>query len=122
MHSKERFKDDVPLLLSRTAQSVYQLDYALDDGGVGVRFPAGKGTFLFATMFRPALGPLILVSDVYEPLFPQGVKRPICKDDHSLPSSVKVRNVWSYTSALPKICKAMCISTLSNLICCCIAH
>jgi hypothetical protein len=30
-----------------------------------------------------------------------GVKRPMCEDDHSLPSSAEVKNAWIYTSTPP---------------------
>jgi hypothetical protein len=34
-------------------------------------------------------------------LFPSGVKRPKSEGDHSLPSSVEVKNIWIYTPTPP---------------------
>jgi hypothetical protein len=36
-------------------QSIYRLRYVLDDGGIGVRFPAESRHFLFSIVSRPAL-------------------------------------------------------------------
>jgi len=44
------------------------------------------------------LGPLNLLSSEYRRFFPRGVKRLERKGDHSPPSSVEVKNEWSYTS------------------------
>jgi len=49
-----------------------------------------KGYFLFATVFRPALGLTHLLSVVYRGLFPQ-IKRPGREADHSPSSSTEVR-------------------------------
>jgi len=63
--------------------------------------PQGQGSFLFATVSRPAVGPT-------QP-FIQGVPRSLSTEvkgpdrgtDHSLPCSTKVKNAWGYSSTLP---------------------
>jgi len=60
----------------------------------------GKGYFLFATASRLVLGPTkSLIQRVPGALSP-GVERPGHEADHS-PTSVEVKNAWSYTSTLP---------------------
>jgi hypothetical protein len=41
----------------KEAVVIYFDDYWLDDGMIGVRFPAGLVIFLLATASRPVLGP-----------------------------------------------------------------
>jgi len=64
----------------------------------GIRFPAGAGTFYFATTSRPALRfiqpPIEWVAGALSP----GAKRPGSEADHPPPYSSKVKNTWSYTS------------------------
>jgi len=56
------------------------------------------GFFLFATMFRLALGTIQPLRQwVQGPLTP-GVKLSGREADHSPPFSTKVKNTWSYTS------------------------
>lgn len=61
----------------------------------------------YSTAIRPALGPSP-ISNGYWVLFPLRVKQPGCTD-HSLSSSAKVTNEWSYTSIPPHTFKAWCL-------------
>jgi hypothetical protein len=66
----------------------------------GVRFPVGAGKwffFLFAIASRPVQGPSKLFTQWVLVDLSSGVKRPGREANHSAPSSVKVKNVWSYT-------------------------
>jgi hypothetical protein len=61
----------------------------------GVQFPARAmmRIFLFATAFRPVLGP------TQTPIqWVPSVKRPGREGDYSPPSGAEVKNAWSYTS------------------------
>jgi hypothetical protein len=64
----------------------------------GFAFQQGEGFFLFANVFRPALGssqpPIQWISGALS----SGVKRSGHEDDYSPPSSAEVKNAWSYTS------------------------
>jgi hypothetical protein len=55
--------------------------------------------FLFTNASRPALGPTKLPMKWVPVALTPGVKRPGYKADNSPPSSAKIKNVWSYTSA-----------------------
>jgi hypothetical protein len=55
----------------------------------------GDGIFLFATAYR--LAPIQKVADAYF----SRTERPGGGNDHSLPSSDVVKNVWSHTFAFP---------------------
>jgi len=69
-------------------------------GRSGVLFPAGatRGFFLFATASRPVLGHIWPpIQWLTGPLSP-GLKGPGRKAYYSPPSSVEVRNAWSFTS------------------------
>jgi len=59
----------------------------------GVWFPAGAGIiFLFTTASRLDMGP------TQPPIqWVPGIKQTGCEADHSLPSSSKIKNVWSYS-------------------------
>jgi hypothetical protein len=58
------------------------------------------GFFLFATVSRPALGATQSPTQWVVGALTLGVKWPWHKADHSTLSSAKVKDVWSYTSAL----------------------
>jgi hypothetical protein len=80
------------------------LGYGLNDRGSRVRFPAGDGNFSLhhrcvqnGSGAHPASYPMGTRG-----LFPLGIKRPGREADHSTPSSVEVKNAWSYTSTPPK--------------------
>jgi hypothetical protein len=71
------------------------LGYGLDDRAFESR--KGLGILLFTTVSRPALGPTQpLIQWVPGALF-LVVKRPDHEVDHPPPSSVEVKNAWSYT-------------------------
>jgi hypothetical protein len=55
------------------ADSVYQLGYGLEDGGIKVRFPAGITDF---SQWHPdqLLGPPNILSNEYPEIFPLNVK------------------------------------------------
>jgi hypothetical protein len=79
----------------------------------GIQLPAGTVIgffFFFATASRPTLGPSQLLSNGYR----AGAKRPGRETDHSPPSIVEVKNVWSYTSALQYVFRASCLVTQSD--------
>jgi hypothetical protein len=67
-------------------------------GGLGFDFRKRLGVFLFATAYRPALGPT--QPRIQWALSPT-VKRPGREADHSPPSSAAVKNVWSCASISP---------------------
>jgi hypothetical protein len=70
-------------------------------GVLGLDSWQGLRIFLFTTMSRPNLGPTQpLIQWVLETLS-LGVKQLGCEADHSLPSSAKVKNIWSYTFTPP---------------------
>jgi hypothetical protein len=73
------------------AQSVRRLGYGLDDRG---SFPV----FPFVTACRPALGPTQPPVQWVPGVVYRGVKRSGREADHSPPSSVEVKNAWSYTT------------------------
>jgi hypothetical protein len=58
------------------------------------------GVFLFTTMSRLDLGPTQPIQWVPGVLF-LGKKRPGHEADYSPPSSVEIKNAWSYTSTPP---------------------
>jgi hypothetical protein len=63
----------------------------------------GLRIFLFTTVFRPALGPTWPPIQWVPGAFSLGIRQPGGEDNHSPPSSAKVKNVWSYTCT-PPIC------------------
>jgi len=65
--------------------------------------------FLFAKDSRPALEPTQPPIQCVLRAFSLGVKRPIRETDHSLLSSVEVKNVWSYTSTSQYVFMALCL-------------
>jgi hypothetical protein len=70
------------------------------DWTIGIQFAgmSREGIFLFATPSRPALWPTQPpIQWVPAVLFPR-VKRLRCEADHLPPSSVEIKNAWSYTS------------------------
>jgi hypothetical protein len=68
-------------------------DYGLDDGAIGVRFPAGQRIFPVAFSSRPALGPTQPPVQWVPGVLSPGVKaRPGRDADHSTLSSAEVEN------------------------------
>jgi hypothetical protein len=61
---------------------------------IGVRIPAGMGIFLFHTVSKPVLGPTKPPIQWVLQALSLGVKRPGREADHSLPSSVEVKE-WA---------------------------
>jgi hypothetical protein len=59
---------------------------------VGGSSPSRGWKFSHATMFRPALGPVVTRGSLL------GEKRPGDEADHSTPSRAESKNAWSYTS------------------------
>jgi len=59
----------------------------------------GHYIFLFSAMSRPTLGPNHPLSERVPGFFPR-IKQPGCAVDCSSPSSVEVKNEWSYTSSV----------------------
>jgi hypothetical protein len=64
----------------------------------------GRDIFLFATVSRPALGPIQLPIQ-----WTLGVMRPRHEADHSPLSSAAVKNVWSYISLQQYVFKLWCL-------------
>ena len=58
------------------------------------------GDYMTSKAFRPAMGPIQPPTQWGQGLFPEG-KRQGCEADHSSPSSAKVKNTWTQTSAPP---------------------
>jgi len=61
----------------------------------------GLKIFLFDTASRPALEPTQPPTQWVPGALSLGVKRPGREADQSPPSSVEVKNAWSYTSTVP---------------------
>jgi hypothetical protein len=59
------------------------------------------GNFLFNSVSRTALGPTQPPIQWIPGALSLGVKRPGREADHSRPSSVEVKNAWSYTCTPP---------------------
>jgi hypothetical protein len=70
-----------------------------------------QGILLFATASRPVMVPTQPpVQWVLGALsWGGGVKKPVHEADHSPPSSVEVKNAWSYMSTAPYIFMAWCL-------------
>jgi hypothetical protein len=84
--------------------------------GSRIWFPIGEEIFPFSTESRPALGPNL------SPWVPGALSPEVkClghKVDHSPPTNVKIKNIWSCTSTLPYIFMAWCsIKHMDNLNC-----
>jgi hypothetical protein len=75
--------------------------YWLRDGAVRVRVPVES--IIFTSPYRPdpLWGPLNLLYNGYQRLFPPGVKRQGRKANHSTPTSAEVKKMWIYTSTPP---------------------
>jgi hypothetical protein len=84
------------------------LGHWLDDRGFDSR--QGLGIFLFTTASRPVLGPTQPPIQWTPGALSVGVKRPGREADHSPPSSVEVKNEWSYTSTPPVCLHGMVLS------------
>jgi hypothetical protein len=85
------------------------LGYGLGDWGSRVRFPAGAGNFSLHHRVQNNSG-------AHSASYPMGtrvsfpvVKRPERETDHSPPSSVEVKNAWSYTSTSQYVFMAWCL-------------
>jgi hypothetical protein len=68
---------------------------------IGVRFSAGAGNFSLRHLSRPALGPTQPPIQWVPGTFPLSVKRPGREPDHSLPSSVEVKELMDVQSTPP---------------------
>jgi hypothetical protein len=75
--------------------------HGLDDRCYKVLFLAGAGIFLFTTVSRTALGSTQPSIQWVPGVLSLGLKLPEREADHSPPSSVEVKNAWSYTSIPP---------------------
>jgi hypothetical protein len=64
-------------------------------------FGLGLGIFLFTTASRTALGPTQPSIQWVPEALSLGVKLLRREANHSAPSSVEVKNAWSYTSTTP---------------------
>jgi hypothetical protein len=69
----------------------------------------GLGNFLFTTISRIALGPTQPPIQRVPRALSLRVKRPGRQADHSLPSSAKVKNSWSYIFTLQYVFMAWCL-------------
>jgi hypothetical protein len=65
-----------------------------------LNFRYEQGYFIFATAFRPALGPTQPPIQWVPGALSSGVKRQVCEADCSPSFSAEVKNAWSYTSTL----------------------
>jgi hypothetical protein len=70
--------------------------YGLDGLGVGVRVPVGSR--IFSPASRPALGPIQPPNQWVARALSPGVKWQGREDEHSPPTSAKVKKMWIYTS------------------------
>jgi hypothetical protein len=70
--------------------------YGLDNRGVRVQVTVGSR--IFSASSRPALGSTQPPTQWVPGTLSPGVKRPGNEADHSSPASVKVREMWIYTS------------------------
>jgi hypothetical protein len=70
---------------------------------------AMMGIFLFSTASRPALGVTQPPIEWIPGILPPAVKRPGLEADNSPPSSVEIKNTWSYTSTPPYVFMAWCL-------------
>jgi hypothetical protein len=75
------------------------LGYGLDDQGFECR--ERLGIFLFTTASRPALRPTQPPIQWAPGALFLEVKRLELEADYSFPSSIEVKNAWSYTSTSP---------------------
>jgi hypothetical protein len=81
----------------------------LDDRMIEVRFPAGAGNFSLHHRVQNGSGSYPSSYPMGTRALSRGVKRPGCEAHHSPPSSVEVKNAWSYTSTLQYASKAWCL-------------
>jgi hypothetical protein len=77
--------------MSRDSPVGIATDYGLEDRMLGVRFPAGVGSFLFDTMSRPALEPTQSSFQCVPGAVSLGIKRPGRGTDRLPPSSAEVK-------------------------------
>jgi hypothetical protein len=70
-------------------------------GFLGFDSPQGPGIFLFTTVSRTALGPILPPIQWVLGALSLRVKRPGRTADHLPSSNVEVKNAWSYTSTPP---------------------
>jgi hypothetical protein len=68
-----------------------------------VRVPVGARIFTSACHPDRLWGPPSLLSNWYQRLFHQGVKKPWREADHSPPTRAKVKKMWVYTSTPPYV-------------------
>jgi hypothetical protein len=83
------------------AQSVQRWAMGWPIGVQGFDSRRELGIFLFTSASRTALGPIQPPIQCVPGVLSLRVKRPVREADHSPPSSVEVKNEWSYTSTLP---------------------
>jgi hypothetical protein len=69
----------------------------------------GLGIFPFTTMSRLALGPTQPPVQCVPGVLSLEENRPGCEADHSPPSSVEVKNAWSYTSTPQYVFMLWCL-------------
>jgi hypothetical protein len=70
--------------------------------------------FLFSIASRPVLGPIHLLPNVYQGLFPPGVKRQRREADHSPPTSAEVKKTRIYKSTPPYVFMVQSFISLLN--------
>jgi hypothetical protein len=75
----------------------------------GVWFRQGQVLFLFATAFRPLLGPTQPPVERVPAAFSSRIKWQGREADHSPQCSVEINNAWSYTSTPSYIFRAWCL-------------
>jgi hypothetical protein len=94
-------------LIAVITQSVYRLGYGLDDWGPD----PGRGWEFFSSppcpdrLWDPTQTPIHWIRGAVS----LGIKQPGRKSDHSPPSSVKVKNAWSYTATPQYVFMAWCL-------------
>jgi hypothetical protein len=81
---------------SRASVVGIETGYGLDDRGVGVWVPVGATIVISACRSDQLWGPLNLLSNEYQGLFPRDREA-----DHSHPASAEVKKIWIYTSTPP---------------------
>jgi hypothetical protein len=100
---KNRYRFQAPAMLFYALQNKSQKLHIFRwlAGRSGFDSRQELGIFHFAIQSRTALGPTQPPIQWVPAVLSPGVKRPGCEADHSPPSSVEVKNAWSYTSISP---------------------
>jgi hypothetical protein len=94
----------------RTCRLIAQKYFNLATGGVGFNPRQGQWWDFFSSSLRPdrLWGPHSLLSNGYRGALTSGEKPSVREANHSPPSNVKAKNLWSYTSTPQCFFMALC--------------